>query len=567
MTAPARGRTAGAGWGRSTANATERARGRPPVAAVGSALGTDLEARMTAASGSGSSPGGGSPPSSLRGRRGVRLVVGLAMVLLAWVQVLTGTAGVEVETSTYEGLPVTLLVPAGASDAPGVVVAHGFAGSAVLMRSFGLALASAGQVVALPDLPGHGANPVGLDRSGDGADLVLAVATAAELLRGRPEVGADAIVLLGHSMGSGAVLQAGIDDQRRIAGVVAISPTDAPVASGSPPNLLLLAGQREPRFVANAQDLLARAGGASADVEAALADGSARALEVVPGVEHVSILFSPTAHRASAAWVQRATGRPGPVPASSPAIAWWLVHLVGVLLVWRTVAPVLAPAGVTEAVPDAGRGGAGRAELARWRQRPAIGAAAGGVLATAAVALLGAVTPLGTLGGMLVAPALAAWFALAGGLWLAIGPRPARPRWSDVPWALGLLAVLVLAFGVVAARVWLPFVPPMSRALVAVPLALATLPWTLATATALQGRRGWRLAGRWLAVVATSLVTLGVATVVVPALGFLVLLLPLFPGLLALLALVTTPVPRPWAGALAGAAFLGWTMAVLFPTV
>jgi hypothetical protein len=352
---------------------------------------------------------------------------------------------------------------------------------------------------------------------------------------------------------------------------VAVSPTDAPVAPGLPLNLLLLAGEREPRFVANAQDLLARAGGASTDVDAAMADGSARALEVVPGVEHVSILFSRTAHRASASWVQRATGRPGPAPATTPAVAWWLVHLVGVLLVWRAVVPLLVPPGAAASAPDAAHAGAsgaqGRGGPAAWWHRPVVAAAAGGVVATLVVALLGLVVPLGTIGGMLVAPALAGWFAVAGGVWLAIGPGPSRPGWADARWAIGLLAVLLLAFGVVAARVWLPFVPTLPRALLAVPFALATLPWTLAAAITLQGVRGWRLVGRWLVVVTTLLVTLGLAAFVVPALGFLVLLLPLFPGLLALLAIVTTPVPRPWAGAVAGAVFLGWTMAVLFPTV
>jgi alpha-beta hydrolase superfamily lysophospholipase len=522
---------------------------------------------MTVASGPGSSPDAGRRGPALRGARAVRLVAGLALVVLAWAQVLTASADVEVVSFTHDGLPVTLLVPAGASDAPGVVVAHGFAGSALLMRSFGLALASAGQVVALPDLPGHGANPVGLDRSGEGGDLVLAVATTADVLRGRPEVAADAIVLLGHSMGSGAVLQAGIDDHQRIAGVVAISPTDAPVAPALPPNLLLLAGEREPRFVANAQDLLARAGGASTDVAGAMADGSARALEVVPGVEHVSILFSPRAHRASATWVQQATGRPGPAAATSVAIAWWLAQLVGVVLVWRAVVPWVVPTGAAAPVAGPVRADHRRGGLPWWRQRSAVGALAGGLAATLVLALFGALVPLGTIGGMLVAPVLAAWFALAGGVWLAMGPRPARPSWSDVGWTLGLLAVLVLAFGLLAGRVWLPFVPTPRRALLAVPLVLATLPWMLAAAVSLQEVRGWRSARRWVVGVTILVVTLGLATFAVPALGFLVLLLPLVPALLALVALVTTPVPRPWAGATAGAVFLGWTMAVLFPLV
>jgi dienelactone hydrolase len=496
-------------------------------------------------------------PSS---RRLVALGAGMVLVVLAWTQIIIGTAGIEVETFTHAGVPVTLLVPDGASDAPGVVIAHGFAGSALLMRSIGLAHASAGQVVALPDLPGHGANPTGLGRNGSG-ELVLAVANAAELLRGRPEVAADALVLLGHSMGSGAVLQAGIDDAARVAGVVAISPTDAPVAPGLPPNLLLLAGEREPRFVANARDLLARAGGASADVGAAAVDGTARALQVVPRVEHVSVLFSPTAHRASVGWVQLVTGRSGPAPATILAIVWWLAHLVGVVLIWRALAPRLVPA------PALVASGVAAGAPSPWWRRPTIGALVGGVTATGVLALADMVLTLGDVGGMFVGPALAAWFVVAGGVWLAVGPRPQRPSRADASWALALLLVLLVAFGLLAGRVWLPFLPTGRRALYAVPLTLAILPWTLAFATTLRGWQGWRLGARWLALVAVLLVTLGAATLLVPSLGFLVLLLPLLPGLLALLAVVTSPVPRPWAGAIAGAVFLGWTTAVLFPLV
>lgn len=487
-------------------------------------------------------------PPRLAGWRVAALVLGGALVGLAWWQVVDTTADLEVVTVLHADVPVTLLVPEDAQDAPGVVVAHGFAGSAQLMRSFALALADAGQVVAVPDLPGHGRNPRPLPTGDDGAALVAAVDAAADLLRARPEVGADAIVLLGHSMGSGAVLQAALRAPDRIAGVVAVSPTDAPVTASEPPNLLLLAGELEPRFVANAQELLERAGGASTEVRADLADGTARALRIVPGVEHVSILFSPTAYRESARWIQLATQRAGPPAGSAWTIAWWGVHLLGVLLVWRAIAPVVA-------MPR---------ERPGRRGRPLLAALAGGVAGTAVVAVVGNVVDLGALAGMLVAPVLALWFGVAGLVWLRLGARPGAADARDAAWSVVLLAVLVAAFGLLADQVWLPWFPIPERARLALPLSVAVLPWTVALAAAVQGRRGPRLLGWWLATSAIVLVTLAAASVVA-GLGFVVLLLPLLPALLALVLVVVAPVQRPWAAGVAVAAFLGWTMTALFP--
>jgi dienelactone hydrolase len=476
-------------------------------------------------------------------------VVGMLLVGLGWWRVSASLADVEVVDTSRDGVPITLLVPAGAQDAPGVVVAHGFAGSRQLMLSFAVALADSGSVVALPDLPGHGANPARLDRDDD-TSLVAAVDAASGLLATRPEVASERLVLLGHSMGSGAVMRVGLAARPSAAGVIAVSPTDADVTSTSPPNLLLLAGSLEPRFVANAEDLLARAGGASSDLTGDAGAGVARALEVVDGVEHVSILFSPTAHRAAVAWVGLvADGGPAPSDGSVPLIVWWVVHLVGALMIWRAMVPPL----VTQPARDPRRG------------RALVGAAAGVVAAGAVLAAVGALVPLTSIGGMLVGPALAVWFALAGGVWLWLGDRPPRPDGRDVGWGLALLVVLVVAFGLLAARVWLPWFPIPARTALIPLLALLTLPWTLALATSFQGRRAWQGVGWW-AVVSLLLVAglIGTAAIL-PALGFVVLLVPLLPALLALIMVAAAPLQRPWASGGAAAVFLGWTMAVMFP--
>jgi len=61
------------------------------------------------------------------------------------------------------------------------------------------------------------------------------------------------------------------------------------------------------------------------------------------------------------------------------------------------------------------------------------------------------------------------------------------------------------------------------------------------------------------------LVTLGAAAIVVPGLGFLLLVLPLLPLILAATAVIAVGVDRPWATGTAGAVFVGWLLAMLFP--
>lgn len=501
--------------------------------------------------------------------RGIAATLGVvAMAIGAW-QVLAADDDVRRTALTVDGLPVTLLEPVTPTldDAAGVVVAHGFAGSRSLMRAWGLALARNSYVVALPDLAGHGANPAAVDGRGDAdihrAEVLLAVEVLVEHGGIRPE----RIGLLGHSMGSGAVLRAGIAEPQRVAAVVAVSPTDAAVTSSRPRDLLLLAGSLEGAFVANAEDLLERAGGAGGEPGRGQ---SARDLQIITGVEHVSILFSATAHAVSVEWFDAVFARSSPGRDGPALLGWWGLFLAGVLAVWRAGAPYLLQVtggsrrrivGTHGVAPPSG----GRASL----RRELLGAAVGAVSATAVLAVVGLVVPIGALGGLAVAPALALWFGLAGGVWWAIGGHPGRLTRVEAAGGALLLGILVLAFGVLAPAVWLPWFPLPRRAAYILPLAAAIVPWTVMLAAGLRGRRSWSAVGWW---AATSLILVaGIATaaVSVPGIGFVLLLLPLLAPLLALIVAVATPWTRTvgtaWAPGLAAAVFLGWAMAVLFP--
>src|SRR5262245_52949740 len=101
------------------------------------------------------------PMRLLRGRWPVMLcaVVALGLTTLGAVWLVQVNSDVRSTWVSADGVPLLeTLPPTGAPVSGGVVVAHGFAGSARLMRGFADTLARRGYVVVAPDLSGHGAN-------------------------------------------------------------------------------------------------------------------------------------------------------------------------------------------------------------------------------------------------------------------------------------------------------------------------------------------------------------------------------------------------------------------------
>jgi dienelactone hydrolase len=207
--------------------------------------------------------------------------------------------------TTVDAVPLDEVHPAGARR-PGVVVAHGFAGSARLMAQFGDTLAARGYVVVLLDFTGHGANTRPLPDAAAGTEASTAALqrdldVAVTHLRGLPDVDPARIALVGHSMGAAAVTRyaAGHPD---ITATVAISLPGSPAAL--PDRLLALVGQLEfPGFRAEAARATAGA-------------GPGRSMTVDPGVEHISILYAPRAHRETADFLDDSFGQANPAGAT-----------------------------------------------------------------------------------------------------------------------------------------------------------------------------------------------------------------------------------------------------------
>jgi pimeloyl-ACP methyl ester carboxylesterase len=191
------------------------------------------------------------------------------------------------------------------------------------------------------DFAGHAANAAPLGGLSLQQDLDVAYAALIE----QSEVDPARLALLGHSMGSGAVMSAGIRDVNRFGATVAISPTGAQVTPSTPRNLLLQAGSWEGGFVRNAQRLLAAAGGENEN----LAEGKGRSLLIIPNAEHITILFRNASHQAALNWLNATFGISNNSNYVDRRMIWYGLHLLAWLMLLGAVAPVLTvPATDTE---------------------------------------------------------------------------------------------------------------------------------------------------------------------------------------------------------------------------
>lgn len=485
----------------------------------------------------------------------------LLLIVLSWGQVLAVSARYVQRDVPRGNTPLTYIAPADLAPGekvPGVIIAHGFSGSRQLMLPYAYYLADAGYGTILLDFAGHGANNTPLTTAvGEGRpDLARGIQDAFETLIVQPEIDPQRIALLGHSMGSGAVMIAGLERPEWYSAVVAISPTGADVSPERPPNLLLQAGSLEAPFVANAEDLLVRAGGTAVS-PADFANGRARDFQLINNVEHITILFNAQSHAEALNWFNRTWSLEFATSYRDRRMVSFGAHLLGWLLLATAVAPLLPQRTL------------GHTQYEDYRRRPwfFIAAVLAPLVATAVLFLLSRLADLSSLGGILVGGTLALWLFIFGLVWLFAGwyiPRPTRP---DFLWALGLFAFWLMAFGALGHLVWLNWWLSPARLWRWPLLALACLPWMLAGGLALANLAvRWRLLV-WLGQSVVLMVGLALAILLVPGLGFLALILPILPIILLLLVLVTLAVDRPWAYALAHAGFFAWLLLAVFPLV
>jgi pimeloyl-ACP methyl ester carboxylesterase len=454
--------------------------------------------------------------------------------------------GLVTHSFNQDGVPLTYLHPAVGQDLPGIIVAHGFGGSQQIMLGYGLGFARAGYAVMLLDFSGHASNPSPLSTSRD--VLQNDLDTAYRALVAQPEVDPDQIALLGHSMGSGAVMQAGIENPERYAAVIAVSPTDAEVTDGAPPNLMLQAGEWETSFLENAQGLFGDAGGRNDDFDAKLA----RRLVVIPNVEHITILFNARSLEAADDWLSDSFGIQGELDFTDTRMAWYGMHLLG----WLLAASALGPLGATrsEAIPD--QLGAVR----RW-----LGFLLSPFVAMGVLALLARWIDLSGFLGLQVGGALAIWFVVMGILWLITSVNILPPTAKNLLWGGLLFAIIWVAMGLMAQFTWTRWFLINPRLWRWPILAMACLPWALALGHTLQWMEGWRRAGLWLVHSVVMVAALMILAFFTPGMFVLVLIAPILPIVLGVEILISRHVRDPWIFAVGNALFFGWLIAAIFP--
>ncbi|MFC4071400.1 dienelactone hydrolase family protein [Actinoplanes subglobosus] len=466
----------------------------------------------------------------------------LLLVLVAGGAWLIGGAGhgARREHVTTAGVPLDVVHPSGDGARPGVVVAHGFSGSARLMAPFGDTLAARGYVVVLLDLSGHGANRrplpdqvAGTDASTEALQQDLGVAVAH--LRSLPGVDPARIALVGHSMGAGAVTRYAAAHPD-VTATVAISLPSAVVASAErPARLLTVVGALEfPGFRSVATEVAAQ----RAD----------RAVRVVPGVEHITVLYAPETHRATVDWLDQAFGGPltgDALPFPGRRLAGAAVLVLAFVL---GLHPLLVLVGGTPVKP-----------AGRFRLRTVAVAAA----ATAAGAVAAWLLPTTRL-PLAIAGYVAAYATVIGAGLLAFAPRGERPAFRP-------RMLLTIPYAVVAVAV------PVHLGLThALPVGdrwwLLLIVWA---AFALFAFGAERIAGgdpRTLPAIAAVFVA-GLAGAAVTGLthGFVVLVLVPLIGLLLWQVLWSVLLNRfavpAWLIALTGAAVVSWPLAVTLPVV
>ena len=483
----------------------------------------------------------------------LRLIQGtlaLLLFLVSSLQILGARQGLDLEKGVVDSVPYIVMGLDNSLDGsrPLVLIAHGLAGSSTVMEAFSLSLAHAGYVVASWDFDGHGANPRSMSPDIYSPGLLSNIESVLKAVGSLQLADTSALAIVGHSMGSGAALSFGQVHPNTRA-TVAISPVGTPVTPALPCNLLLMAGSLEPRFVDNARARLAEAGGLGGQMD----QGTARKLEIIPGVEHISILFAPRAQALTLDWLNASFGfQPGARPYHDRRLLWFGLALIGTLMAGATLIP-RNTSGLTQPMIPFGR---------RF-----LALAGGSLMATLLLWLAGlAGLSLNDLLGLRVGGYLMLWFFLAGGAGLLLlRPVIFRPSQSEILSALMIFGVLWLGIGLLGSRVWLPWLLIPQR-LMLWPLAiLALLPYCLLMGEiGRQGTGSWRF-GWWALQSGILCTTLVLAIKLTPVLGFLMLLLPLFPVVLLFLVVPNMQQRGSWTYALSATLFVSWMLLAVFP--
>lgn len=482
----------------------------------------------------------------------------LGLIFLASLMILTGvwllyrsTAGLVIHSGVAEGRPFQLIRPQETNaKRPLVMLAHGLAGSGTIMKSLAFKVAHGGYDVLVWDFDGHGHNPYPMEEDIYSPWLLTNVELVLKAASDHSSLDTSRIAIAGHSMGTAAALTFGqIYPATRA--TVAISPVGTRVTPVLPQNLLLLAGEFEPDFVKNAQSRLMEAGGVGGDTRA----GSARDLHIIPSVEHISIIFSAKTHDHVLDWLDQTFGpQAGHQNYTDRRLLWYALVLVGTLTLATSVLPPNTAFAKTKRV--------------RLRQGGLI------MLISSLCATLILWVPeslgisLNTIFGIRAGGYLILWFLVSGSIGLLIlKPEMTLPAKDEAIIGLLIFVALWLGIGLAGDTVWLPWMLIPKRLLLWPLVIVALAPWTwLAGLSIADAGVGKRLL-LWFLQSSILLGALSLTIKLSPSLGFLSLLLPIFPVVLLFLVLPNLKQRGSWSYAISSALFVSWMLLAVFPLI
>jgi alpha/beta superfamily hydrolase len=480
------------------------------------------------------------------------LGLGLVIIIIAIWQLNSAQIGLDINNLPGSNPPITIISPSNVdpTSRPTVLIAHGFAGSSVIMRGFALTLAHAGFNTISWDFQGHGRNPNPLNSSARSGNLLADAESAFETVANKGIIDPKRVAILGHSMGSGVAISYGMAHPDTAA-TIAVSPVTQTVTPDLPHNLLLMAGSLEAQFLKSAEQLLALSGGHGGETS----NGTARKLVVIPDVEHISILFSPHAHWITRSWLNETFGsQPGASDYFDRRIYWFGLGILGFVLSTNAIINLM-PA----------------SDQIMTYKRPLwfriLAVISGGISSTIILWLanLGGIKTNQML-GLLVGGYLIIWFGVAGLVsMLILRPQFSKPAPREL--AIGFIAFLGLWLGVgfLGNFIWLPWILTPVRFLLWFPSSIILLPWFFTIGYAIKGSKPASLLGWWILQDVTIILCLLLAIRINPDLGFLFIILPLVPVLIGLHMLVIPSKHGTWAYAMSGAMFTAWLIMAVFP--
>ncbi|WP_200281208.1 alpha/beta hydrolase [Rhabdochromatium marinum] len=274
-------------------------------------------------------------------------MLGLAAVLYGGWMLFGMAAGIKTTHLRVDDLPITLYQARDQGDGPvpAVVIAHGFAGSHQLMRSFALNLARNGYLAVSFDFPGHGHNSAPLGGSLGSPERLTSLLDALSKTVDVAEQHAHGgrLALLGHSM-AGDVLVNYAKTHPQVTAIVAVSPyLSEPVGADFAPNLLFVYGAYEPEMIhAQGRESMEEVVAAPVALETTYGDpvkGGARRLVMAAGVEHIGVLFNAQTQREALDWLDASFARRAPtqkptrpILTAGAGLAWFYTGLC--LLAW-----------------------------------------------------------------------------------------------------------------------------------------------------------------------------------------------------------------------------------------